>query len=86
MIIKKVIRKIKNQMAYFYWSPRLDRLTDHRLRIPYILTKFDNNHRLKLWYIAGKRHGYSDAIHYAFFKAYHFWGTDSLNEEEAKGF
>lgn len=65
---------------------RLNNLTDYRLSLSFYETVFNKNYRLTLWYIAGKRHGYRGAIHYAFFKVYHFWGMDILDEKEAEGF
>jgi len=50
------------------------------------LTNMNKTKRAVLWYMAGKKLGYSDALDYALFKVYHIWGIDGVTESERKSF
>lgn len=76
----KILRNIK----YLFWYSKI-KILEENLQKDYF-TKFDKTKKVTMYYIAGKKRGYSDSLDYAFYKVYGLWGTDGISKEESKGF
>lgn len=76
--------KILKKFEYLYWYSKIKHLEDKIQKD--FFTKFDKTKKVTIYYIAGKRRGYSDSLEYAFYKVYDLWGTDGLSASEKEFF